>query len=496
MQITHAWPGVVKITFPYNPQLIELLKHKNGERYPASHFSKEEKAWYVDVKLAEEQFGFVSHQLAELNNSKFVTLLEHQFQALCRLYAERVLICQWNVGMGKSRVAVEVAQNVKHTLIVCPAMMLEEWPGKFTEWDYTAPFICKNTTKIPDEQPKVVVISYGSVHKLPTTWQYKFLCFDEIHYAMNEGSNRSELLLNIVKANPRAIRLGLTATPECAELYNIHNQISLLCPHRFGTFNQWVSYYHVTDLEGYNGARRIHGIKPERLQEYKERLDTICHIADQSRVAHRFPETRWQIKWLPKSSRPIGEKELGRWSKIQGELSAERVEKVLAEVEQAAPACFVTYLTSTAELLAAQLGAPLITGKLTPKKRREILSVASVVVCSMKSIEVGIDLRRFTNVYIVESFPVPSTMEQMLGRFVRLGGKETINFTFLPMKGTADEIVIPRLVKRLEAQNKLRKAGAVKNGLLDILKQRESDELLQAEMQAALLAGFEVEEEE
>jgi superfamily II DNA or RNA helicase len=87
-------------------------------------------------------------------------------------------------------------------------------------------------------------------------------------------------------------------------------------------------------------------------------------------------------------------------------------------------------------------------------------------------------------------------MEQMLGRFVRLGGKETINFTFLPMKGTADEIVIPRLVKRLEAQNKLRKAGAVKNGLLDILKQRESDELLQAEMQAALLAGFEVEEEE
>ena len=135
-----------------------------------------------------------------------------------------MLLAQWMTGAGKSRLACEAHNAIQgKTLIVAPKMVMDTWETQqLTKWiayeedsdQYASGppwWALKAGRKLDRPQPEIVIVSYGSLHKVPKHWKFDFLVFDELHYGIHGTSTRAKACKAISIANPAAWRLGLNS---------------------------------------------------------------------------------------------------------------------------------------------------------------------------------------------------------------------------------------------------------------------------------------------
>jgi SNF2 family DNA or RNA helicase len=144
----------------------------------------------------------------------------------------------------------------------------------------------------------------------------------------------------------------------------------------------------------------------------------------------------------------------------------------------------MTYFRSTARAITEALRKKghnvfEVSGALDPHKRNEeikkaIAAESAVLVATMKSTGIGIDLTKFTQAIFAELYYSPEVMEQALGRFSRMSGTLPSNVMLLVMEQTLDERIASRLHDKLEAINLAIKAGATSEQLCSSLGSQEN----------------------
>lgn len=506
----HALPGLLVIRAPYNASLIEHLKNVEGDRYPGSHWDTASRAWVIAkehlpfFREKAQRLGFLlTERLSplEITFQGRPDFTSYQNRALDRLSTQRALFLQWEMGLGKTATAICAAEQIPGVcLVIAPQNVLSHWEEQIAKWSSPGaePSILKivASKKAPDTfetLPKFVLTSYGMIHKIPSAIAPALIVFDEMHYLIHGDSARSKKCRDFSLRFPHAYRLGLSATPVSSQIHNIYQQLDVLCPHRYGTWFQWVTFYHNTDHDGYEGALQVHGVRKDRFSHLLLRLEQIYDVATKSDAADRLPSVAWQRKSLGAASRASTALNLSNWKNEQQKLAFERASKVREVVSPPAEGkvIFITYLRKTCQMLSEMYECPSITGELPSTKRLSLLRNTDIAVATLRSINEGIELPEFTTVYVVESFPVPLYMTQVLARFVRFGQTAPVSITFLEFTNTSDEIIAQKLVTRIQEQSKLINQNSLQSQLQNTLTISTKSEDFLTELKDALATGAE-----
>lgn len=153
----------------------------------------------------------------------------------------------------------------------------------------------------------------------------------------------------------------------------------------------------------------------------------------------------------------------------------------------------ICYFQATAKAFQDVLGWPIVDGTLPPKKRLKTLKDNPRVIATMRSILEGIDLREYQDIHFVELYPVPKYLQQVAGRFRRLGSNTSPRYTLWCLANTADERIVPTLI------NRMNEGGLVdltdQTGLLNLLDS-EQDETFLKNLHAKINQGADIPEDD
>lgn len=537
LRLREVWPGVFKVTAPFSRELNALIKSDRrwwAEFGPptATKPKGQFKAWHISAERLDELEGFACNNDWEFQVTRLApgllpqpdnTLTKWQQEGLERALTRRVSLSQWVTGSGKSRGALEVYRALptgSKVLIVCPKVVMRTWedqqlpkwlpqppvsegekPAKPSWWSLI------QGRKIPDEQPDITLVSYGSLHRVPKDWRFDLLIFDELHAGIHGDSKRSQHCVDLSMRHGKAIRLGLTATPTSSSLTDLWSQMNILCPHRWGTFKRWWQEYFVAESVGFEDHVKPGPLKQDKLPALLKELETICHYVGHEDVGDALPPVEWKEKRYGDPAAGVSTPEtVKQWVLEQRAIGGLKVDAFIREwgrmkwdsVQPMPPTAIVVYHRDLGERLAERLGATYVSGEMPPKQRHVALAEAQLAVVTMRSVTEGLDLRRFTNVHVLEAYPVPLYLTQVLGRFVRLYATEPVTITFWRMRGSSDDIIVHRLLQRMSEHGKvLRSGGKVESGLQALLTlDHNSDAFLQELRDAVALAEPEDEKED
>lgn len=299
---------------------------------------------------------------------------------------------------------------------------------------------------------------------------------DEIQNVKNWKTDRYKNVKRILKelTIPDALIIGLSATPidKPEEIYAI---MELLRPGGFGWWPKFRDRYCLTETNVFGGREvtRVKGLNPAHQEELKARIHAFSSFASKCDFAHLLPAFTVRNRRVKS-----GEK---------SELAKEWVEEKVDAGEK--KLCVVTYSVALAEKIARELNTPfLVTGKVG--ERDDVIKQARktpecILVASMKSIGVGIDLTEFPSALVTELYWSINVMKQLLGRFSRLSGKVPSAVDLLVMGGTADEMVASRLVRKIDAINMIMARGQTDQQITDALNEEEDEATFQQELRLA-----------
>lgn len=469
--------GFSLLSGPYDHELKEFVK-----AFPGSKWQTASKSWRVPNEVRELiRKAFPNKAFSELQRTHFVPelpqdLKDYQWRDVLNIIGSRAWLLQYDTGLGKTRTAIEAMRihDAPHNLIVCPANVITGWGEQFRLWgvDESDVALFLPRKKRP-AQAKYNVISYGTLKKAPPL-PYGAIVFDELHYLLNSRSNRSKECAALARLHPKALRMGLTATPVSTEIYNIWHQVDTLCPGRLGSWWKFIKHYFEHDFEGYNDSLQIHGLKADAAPELEYRLAAIGSVVRKDEVAHELPPIKTSLQWYGEG-RWTGPINLQIWKEQQEHYLTKRTERI-RELGPAENRIFITYLRESAERLAEAIGVPYVHGDKTPTEREKVLRKEPCVVVTMDSIKEGIDyLTRFTDVHFLELYPAPIKIIQTIGRFHRLSSNEAVHIHFHGLRGTVDELICSRLYVRIEQQAKIW-SGGIQEQLTKTLGVDENDE--------------------
>lgn len=434
-------------------------------------------------------------------------LMPWQERGLRRLLEQRALLAQWCTGAGKSRLALEAHNALPEgskTLVICPKVVMRTWEDEqIPRWAPKADaWALLQGRKLDRPQPGIVICSYGSMHRIPDEWKFDLLVYDELHYGIHGQSRRSKEAERLSAKNWKALRLGLTATPTSASLTDIHSQLNILCPTRWGSYSRWWRYFFIEEEVGYEDYTKPGSPKGVTLPLLTQELETICDYVSHEDVGDALPPVSWHRMALEPRGRiqRRGTPETVRqWRAEQQALAADRAEAFAYEWEhdKGTPRAIVCYHRSLAQDLHSRIpGSVIVTGEVPPKERHRRLASAYTAIVTMRSVTEGLDLRRYTEVFVLEAYPVPLYLTQVLGRFVRLFATDPVTVTFCDLKGSSDDVIVHRLLQRLEEQSLLARQGKVERGMARLLTMDENSDEFLASLRDAVDSGIEEEDDD
>lgn len=505
-----SYPGMYKIRTPKDPIFREgVIKAHPSRRWHQSDLTWEVGAsrlpWLTtealaggwDVSVTPTHPAILPYTLAP-DAVDWATLLDYQRRDVALALRDGIRFLFYTTGAGKSLGAISILKALrpkalKKKLIVCPANVRLNWEKQFALWGYDAPFTLIESGKDLEaviHPEATIVTSFELLKKLPSQWRYCAIVIDEMHALIHQKSNRSKALAMISELNPHAMRVGLTATPISAEAPNIYNQVHTLCPYYFGTFPAFRDYYFETKA-GYEGHLIIDRFNSDRTAEFRSHLGRIGSRITHADLAARglLPEWKLSYRLLPGSEIAKASRTIRGWVKEQRKISSARaaavaddvavIEAVAEAQAGGAPVCFLSYLRSTAKAVGEALGIEVTHGGDTPRRRYNKLEKASVISCTLSSVREGIDLTRYHRVFLVEAYPVPLFITQVLGRFLRLNSKVGPQIDLLGLSNTGDELILDKLKRRIEEQDQLIRNSAAESELQKALTlDVDSDEFL------------------
>jgi superfamily II DNA or RNA helicase len=525
-------PGLYRIESPFSRDLNAWVKTEHAWAFDGGKVLHSAKAWYLPLERLEglakwagnRGWGIeITHHVQtyspDVLTNEPADLTPWQRAGVKQALTNGILLAQWLTGSGKSRFALEVLKALgpeARAVIVAPKVVMRTWdqeqlprwlgqeegqdPAWFTMYTGRKPLAGKRA----QNQPRVVVCSYGSMHRLPEQWSYDLIVYDECHYGIHGDSGRSKASATLSIANPWAVKLGLSATPSSTSLTDLWGQLHMLAPHRWGSYARWWRRYFAEIPVGYEDHTKPGPLRQECVDDFVASLGAACDYVGIEDVGDYLPPVTWKKLDLGETASPnrTPPDNIAQWraeqiSTARTRLAAFQGAIAAGDIETtSAPTAVIVYHRALGEALAHNLGAAYVSGELSTKQRHELLASAPVAVMTMRSVTEGLDLRRYTNVYVLEAYPVPLYLTQVLGRFVRLYAKDPVTITFCRLRGSTDDVVVHRLLTRIAEQGRLIKQGKVESGLKALLTVDANSEDFLAALRDAVSGTVEEDEPE
>lgn len=500
---------------------------RNAElkRYPGVFWDNDAKAWAVplDVVPFISWLSLPATKPVKLNVQINKKLHAYQQEAVLAATTNRRYILSFEMGLGKTPTTIDTLRvnAAKRTLVICPAIVRDVWRAEMAKWwpqnaqekKFGGPqvnVIEGRKQILLAHEPGMVVVSYELaplIAQLGIEWDS--LVLDEAHYVKNPGAKRSKEIEKLINKLPKsALVLFLTGTPILSEPADLYNQLHLLYPGRFG-HNIWSFARAYAQLDVNQYGTRIKGVNADRADELATRLKPLMSRVTKHEVSHLLPPLIVQqirVKNLRRkewNQREIAESlssgirkqhELGAMVQRAGagkfdtclNLVAEAVDNRISHV------CIATHHKETALTYAEYfegegLNVLHIDGDVPVPKRVRAINAAKeqedcVLVGTMHSMNVGIDLTRWTVVVLAELYWQMAALEQFFGRFQRLNGKDTATIYVPVLEGSLDEPIAGVLRRRTKDASKLMKASMAAAGLAEGVNARMTDEEYAAEL--------------
>ena len=457
-----------------------------------------------------------------------------------------------DVGLGKSAQALFAMKALIEdgspplVVVVCPAVVKAVWAAEAKKWlpDYfEAVFVCQGTKGNRPAAQNEFIASHIANKNSPTgaalwilnydiahAWVEVFgktvgvLVLDEAHYLLNERSRRSKAI-KALAAKAHA-RIALSATPMTARPRDLWNVVDTLEPGRFGKGPWKYLMRHcaahketvarnttvwITDGSSHEDelALRLRWVmlrrsKADVMAELPARVRQVIPI----KVPTQNIAPVWREGW-EKSRRDT----LSRALTLSGSGKIpEAVELATSRAAEGHSVLVFTHLRETAKQIYTKLAktkgvvAALATGEDTSASRsalveemREKAKTAPVVlVATIDSLGVGIDLSFADVVIFVDLDWIPSKLLQAEGRAHRHGQKRSVTIYYLVGIGTADEYIQKKVIERLDLYEKILGGAQEAKGLradLGAFERMNEDEVL-ADLRRMVIAGEVLPEED
>lgn len=427
-------------------------------------------------------------------------LYDFQKVAATAVLHERRGLLNFDMGLGKTRTAIEVLkyEQVRRILIVTPAIVRSTWRDEISRWwpgraeDVGIIHLGRNrksgvSKKAALDRSKayaaeIQVVSFALLDEIDISG-WDALVVDESHRIKDPEAAQSVAVKKIsIGLGGNSFILLLTGTVAPDRPIDVWNQIDTLWPGRFGSSRTggipWKFKERYSNQLDNGYGTQWFGVNKEHAAELAARIGGLSSRATKAEWAHLLPPFLVQMVRVPPTNGMAlaARTAFENFEAIQSELNlagqvkATYVKEWLENAQEsgAKHCCILTHLRETAEKIAAEIPATAnvfcITGEMPAEERNRVLALAkkaerAVIVATMHSVGIGIDLTFCTQAVFVELDYKLGEVLQAIGRFHRLSSQEPANVTILAVERTVDEIVASKLLAKMEAINKTVKAG-------------------------------------
>lgn len=252
--------GVYRITFPYNPAIVETVK-----KIPGRKWDKETKAWLVPQCLTTR--SFIKHLLPgiimpDVHPPRMVH--DHEYQPPLKSYKHQEMITKTlmravqdgksialfaETGTGKTKAILDLITHFpqRRALVVCPRPLMGVWEYEASRW------CCAKPTKVHGNKrvdPRYMsgdgmfaLTSYGTfvndIEKWRESRPYDIVVFDEAHLLKNKSSQRSKAC----RSFDAATKIPMTGTPYGNEYKDLWAIMDSADPAAFGPWGVFAGAY-------------------------------------------------------------------------------------------------------------------------------------------------------------------------------------------------------------------------------------------------------------
>lgn len=383
------------------------------------------------------------------------------------------------MGLGKTRQAIAVAQELcvkdSRILVVCPAYLRSVWSNELQTMEEKSvavlgPKTNKRTKKawVDAETARYVVTSYelasqalDAAFKRTTP---KFLIVDEAQMIRGRDAKRSKKLEDVANLCP--YRMAITGTPAWGRPRDYFQLLKLLFRQSFGNQYDFDRAYAAGFTNEYGG---VDNRGASNLEELRLRLSYYMVRRLKSEVAKELPSLTRQVIWLDavagatQAFHQAMASRNGRTTSLA--LEATLRHKARAAMQLAVDAkqfLLFTWMRSHAAEMHATLNedletpCELITGDVPADKRQSIIDRAAAnkhgIVATIDSMQAGVNAQHVASQGIFHAIDYThSKLLQAEARIHRIGSGLPVQWTYLALRDSYDELVVKTVVAKLDS---------------------------------------------
>lgn len=376
------------------------------------------------------------------------------------------------MGLGKTRQAILLAQLRGSTriVVVCPGRARYTWQDELLKWgepiDQVALMLPKGAKGQAKELAKAhtarwVITSYDLLQAIPGARYPDHLFIDECHEIKSTKAQRTRAAADLAASVP--YRLGISATPAWNRPRDWWQVLTIILG-RGVLGSKWE--FERAYCNGQQGRYGWEADGLSRAEELKARLACYMVRREKKEVASELPAKSRQMMWLdadPRASSVLKAHMINKSVSFQAAKEACLDAKIPAAVElahQAKSFLLFTYRKDHAEAMHRQLyenGTPnvLLTGDVSDHQRRERVNEAQVrrigIVATIDCAGVSLNLQGITSYGIMHYLDhVPFKMLQAEDRIHRLGISEAVQWIYLGLKDSADEMIWSGVLEKMD----------------------------------------------
>lgn len=400
-----------------------------------------------------------------------------------------------DMGLGKTRQLVWVPHLMKQVtdsvLIVCPAGVRHQWQKEVNNLDVLTPFSNLGPTSkkqfLPDwrmwkQHGGWAAVSYNLMKEALAERCPTFILFDEPHgYLSGRGNTYNKVLWNY--SSKIRYKLAASGTPYTAKPAALWSILHLLVPMRFGKAREFDVRY----CNGHDGTHGWNNSGATNMAELSKRLAFYMVRRMKTDVMKDMPAVTRTVRWIEgtaaaRSALASCDYTLNGMQKAQEATLKEKMPEVVdLVVEAGRPTVVFTYMREHSDELAnllnkAKQPAISIHGEHDSARRAQMVQQAKEnglhVVTTYGASSTGLDgLQHFSSNMVMHSINgVPATTLQAIDRLNRIGQREPVLVTFTAMKDSVDELLVDKVINRLDSFGQIMGRDRTTTSLQDALR--------------------------
>lgn len=398
-----------------------------------------------------------------------------------------------DMGLGKTKQAAVTAALMRGTdvLIVCPASVRHQWLKEVYLAAPKDPFYNlgpkskKEYTKEWEgwsKQGIYAAVSYNMMEQALEARRPGIIILDEPHnYMSGRGNKYNKALwkhLPLIQ-----YKLALSGTPYTAKPAALWSILYLLLGMRFGKARAFDERY----CNGHQGEWGWRNDGATNMGELAKRLSHYMVRRMKSEVMGQMPAVTRTVRWVEGTSAAASalsmmEHSINGMQKAQEATLMEKMNEVVSVAEEASGPCVIfTYMRKHADELSqrlnrAKMPAISIHGEWEAGERARMVEQAKKnklhVVTTYGASSTGLDgLQHFSSNWIAHSINgVPATTLQAIDRLNRIGQKEPVTATFVAMRDSVDELIVDKVINRLDVFGQILGRDKASTSLQDALR--------------------------